>query len=306
MDRQALTPALEIGGARVYQGECIEVMRSMPAASVDAVMTSPPYAEQRKSTYGGIPERDYPEWSVEVFRAMRHVLRPGGFVFWNISPHVRNGQLADYMLRTRLALREDGWLEHDELIWVKPDKMPTGKAAWPVRAWESIHWFSMSKDPRVDATRNGNPITDEQRAAVAKRKSPFQGRDARLGWDHLGSGSGVMSRDFSRAKNWQRVAVRANENAFDHPALFPVALARWMVRFLKPSDDATILDPFAGSGTTLEAAVVEGYKAVGIERELDYLDMIHRRLLRPTDPLAYAEKSGEDMGLLGLLGEATA
>lgn len=306
MDRQALTPALEVAGARVYQGECIEVMRAMPQESVDAVMTSPPYAEQRKSTYGGIPERDYPDWSVEVFRAMRHVLRPGGFVFWNISPHVRDGQLADYMLHTRLALRADGWLEHDELIWVKPDKMPTGKAAWPVRAWESIHWFSMGKDPRIDATRNGNYITPEYRRSKERARAPFQGRDSRLGWDHLGSGSGVMSNDFSRAKNWKRVAVNAHENKdIDHPALFPLTLARWMVRFLEPSADATILDPFAGSGTTLEAALIEGYQAVGIEREQEYLDLIHRRLLRATDPLAYAEKSGEDMGLLALLEDPT-
>ena len=114
-----------------------------------------------------------------------------------------------------------------------------------------------------------------------------------------------MSNDFSRAKNWKQVAVRANENIFDHPALFPLTLARWMVRFLEPSDDATILDPFAGSGTTLEAALIEGYQAVGIEREQEYLDLIHRRLLRSTDPLAYADKSGEDMGLLGLIEEPT-
>lgn len=304
MDRQDVKPVLEVGNGRVYQGECIEVMLSMPEASVDAVMTSPPYAEQRKSTYGGIPERDYPAWTVEVFQAMRHILRPGGFVFWNISPHVRHGQLADYMLHTRLALRSAGWLEHDELVWVKPDKMPTGKAAWPVRAWESVHWFSMSTHPRIDATRNGNYITDEYRKAKEGTRSPFQGRDARVGWDHLGKGTGLMSNDFSRGKNWKRVTVSSHENRdIDHPALFPLELARWMVRFLEPGPEATILDPFAGSGTTLEAALMEGYHAVGIERESEYLDLIERRMLRQTDPLAFAEKSGQDMGLLGLCEE---
>src|SRR5690554_6256591 len=170
---------------------------------------------QRASTYGGIPEKEYPAWTVEVFDAIMHSLKPQGSVLWNISPHVRHGQLADYTLRMRLALREAGWFEHDELIWVKPDKMPTGKASWPVRAWESIHWFFRTKDPFAASSRCGNRITDKARAAAAARPTAFRGRDARLGWDHLGQGRGKMG-EFSRAKNWTSLSVRLVADEVDH------------------------------------------------------------------------------------------
>ena len=67
-----------------------------------------------------------------------------------------------------------------------------------------------------------------------------------------------------------------------HPTVKPVTLMRWLVRMVTPPG-GTVLDPFVGSGTTLEAAVLEGFNAVGIEREADYLPLIHARLDRATD-----------------------
>lgn len=115
----------------LHQGDCIKVMRSMPAESVDSIVTSPPYAEQRKSTYGGIPEADYPAWTVAWMTEAWRVLKPNGSVLINIRPHVRNGQISDYVLRTRLALRESGWAEIEELIWDKKGGAPMGHTGRP-------------------------------------------------------------------------------------------------------------------------------------------------------------------------------
>ncbi len=81
--------------ATIYHGDCIEVMRSLPDNSVHSVVTSPPYAMQRASTYGGIDEKEYPEWTVGVFAEIERILKPEGSIMWNISPNVRDGQLVD-------------------------------------------------------------------------------------------------------------------------------------------------------------------------------------------------------------------
>ena len=66
-----------------------------------------------------------------------------------------------------------------------------------------------------------------------------------------------------------------------HPTVKPLALMRWLVRMVTPPG-GTVLDPFAGSGTTLEAAMLEGFNVIGIEREADYLPLIHARIERVT------------------------
>src|SRR5690606_26585109 len=106
-------------------------MATLPDASVDALITSPPYAMQRKDTYGGVPEADYPAWTVAWMAEARRVLKPDGSAVINIRPHVRNGQISDYVLRTRLALREDGWAEVEELIWNKISGAPLGAVNRP-------------------------------------------------------------------------------------------------------------------------------------------------------------------------------
>jgi hypothetical protein len=155
----------------IHEGDCIDVMRTLAPESIDAVITSPPYAMQRKTTYGGVPEADYPAWTVAWMREVRRVLKADGNVVINIRPHIRNGQISDYTLHTRLALREDGWNEVDELIWHKPDGMPTGSPRKPRRSWESLHWFAKHGQPFSDAKAIGSPtrFRNNLRSSAARR-----------------------------------------------------------------------------------------------------------------------------------------
>ena len=77
-------------------------------------------------------------------------MTPDGSVFLVIRPHVRDGVLSDYLLQTRLAVREAGWHECEELIWLKPDAPPLGSLKRPRRTWESVLWFSRSPQPYCD------------------------------------------------------------------------------------------------------------------------------------------------------------
>ena len=111
--------------------------------------------------------------------------------------------------------------------------------------------------------------------------------------------SGGASRFFYVAKADASERVRIDGTA--HPTVKPLALMRWLVRLVTPPG-GTVLDPFAGSGTTLEAAMLEGFASVGIEREADYLPLIQQRIDRRRDPVQAVRDSGEDGGLFDLLG----
>lgn len=258
----------------LYEGDCLEVMRELPSESVDAVVTSPPYAMQRAKLYGGVPEDEYPAWTVAWMEQVRRILKPHGSVLINIREHIRNGEMSDYVHRTRLALREAGWIECDELIWIKPAAPPVGHPRRPRRSWERILWFSKVRQPWCDPKANGS---HSDSIGVAGSGSGF------VQWL---SGSGSLRRGVARDKDWTAVAQQETRS-FGHPAAYPVKLAKWMIRLVTPPG-GTVLDPFAGSGTTLFAAVQEGFSAIGIEREPEYCDIIRKRMaeLQPALPLA--------------------
>jgi site-specific DNA-methyltransferase (adenine-specific) len=269
-----VTPYYDDERATIYHGDAAEVIVGLPDASVDCVVTSPPYAEQRATTYGGIPEADYPAWTVAWMEPLRRVLKPRGSVIINIRPHVRDGTISDYTLRTRLAIRGAGWLELDELLWIKPDAMPTAPNTRPRRSWESLHWFGLRPDAYSAPTANGSPHLGEF--------GEINSRPTRLGWKHGARGSSTMTSDTSRCRDWVSVAVRCNPNDSDdtrHPAPYPTKVAGWCIRLVCPPG-GTVLDPFSGSGSTGVAALQEGRRYIGIDLAEEYAAMSARRVAK--------------------------
>ena len=116
-------------------------------------------------------------------------------------------------------------------------------------------------------------------------------------------GGGGASRFFYVAKADATERVKVNGTA--HPTVKPLDLMRWLVRLVTPPG-GTVLEPFAGSGTTVEACLLEGFRCIAIEREADYLPLIRQRIARRRDPVEAVRGSGEDGGLFDLLdGEAS-
>lgn len=278
MDRQDVNYEL-------HHGDCIEVMRTLPAGSVDAIVTSPPYAEQRKSTYGGIPEKDYPDWTVRWMSEAWRLLKPDGSVIINIRPHIKNGQISDYTLRTRLSLREDGWNEVDELIWFKRSAPPTGSPRKPRRSWESLHWFAKVGQPWSDAKAHnimGSPdlLQDIEEAKAGKPRRVDLA--TRKGWGHTYEGSRNMS-PIVRCRDVAEINLgrkgKFEETIGAHPATYPWQLAEWCGKLICPPG-GTILDPFSGSASTGVAAIRNGWHYIGIDAVEDYIQMSRQRLER--------------------------
>lgn len=265
----------------LYHADIVEALRSIPEKSVDSVVTSPPYAMQRASTYGGIPEKDYPEWTVTWMKEAWRVLKDDGSVIINISPHNRGGNLADYVLRTRLALRDFGWVEPDELIWHKPNAFPTGRPDRPRRAWEHLLWFGKGKQTYADPLAAGKPYKQDVGESMFQRPNSVWKRN---GWDHAGGSNGVTPlRDRARVTNIATIA-KVSRNKLEHPAPFPVELAEWCGKLITP-EGGVILDPFAGSSSTGVAALQNGWRYIGIDYVEEYVEMSKERLLKESETL---------------------
>ena len=258
----------------IRHGDCIDVLRTLPAGSVDSVVTSPPYAMQRKSTYGGIPEKDYPEWAVAWMQEVWRVLKDDGSVIINIRPHIKNGQISDYVLRTRLSLREAGWCELEELIWNKKGGAPLGSTRRPRRSWESLLWFG----------KHGKAYSNPKGAGEQMRIT--RGGGGRSGphiHDHKGTNQGGrrnLKPGIARVPDVVEMSTRLNADSNglnDHPAPFPWQLAEWCGKLITPPG-GTILDPFTGSSSTGVAAIRNGWNFIGIDQSAEYIEMSNRRL----------------------------
>ena len=134
---------------------------------------------------------------------------------------------------------------------------------------------------------------DEQSGTSESRIGKPRGAASGDGWGMTATGaeyadSGGASRFFYTAKAASAERPKAGKVA--HPTVKPLDLMRWLVRLVTPPG-GVVLDPFAGSGTTLEAAIVEGFRCIGIEREADYLPLIDQRIARACPPLDFTEET---------------
>ena len=138
MNSQEITTTLVLG-------DCLEELKKLESKSVNLIVTSPPYADQRTSTYGGIKPDKYVEWFMPIAAELKRVLRDDGTFILNIKERVANGERHTYVLELIQALRAQGWLWTEEFIWHKKNSHP-GK--WPNRfrdSWERLLQFNLDK-----------------------------------------------------------------------------------------------------------------------------------------------------------------
>lgn len=255
--------------SRIYNEDCFNGMEYYAEAYgqfADVVITSPPYAEQRKNQYGGIREKDYPEWTVEWMRLVKKILAPEGSVFINIRPHIKNGIISDYVLKTRLALREDGWKECEEIIWYKPDSPPLGSINRPRRAWEHILWFSQTNKPFCNPKANGK---ESDRIGFENTKFEHGGTS------HIHAGQSDAKRGIARSTDVIVVGTSKIEQGIKHPAMYPIEIPEYLIKLASP-EAGIVVDPFLGGGTTVRAAVNLGRGFVGFEVNDEYFRAAER------------------------------
>ena len=128
-----------------YLGDCLEVLTDFDIDSFDLIMTSPPYADRRSKTYGGISPDEYVNWFMPRAEEFLRVLKPSGTFILNIKEQAVNGERHTYVIELILEMKKQGWLWTEEFVWHKKNCYP-GK--WPNRfrdAWERCLQFNKSK-----------------------------------------------------------------------------------------------------------------------------------------------------------------
>lgn len=265
-------------------GDCAEVLHEYPSEFFDLIVTSPPYADSRARTYGGIGPSGYVDWflarAVEFFR----VLKPSGTFILNIKEKVVGGERHTYVIELILGMRKQGWLWTEEFIWHKKNCHP-GK--WPNRfrdAWERCLQFNKSAKFKMNQDAVMVPM-----GKWAETRLKSLGKNDVIRFDsQVGSGFGKnianwLNREKAYPSNVLHFATECGNKG--HSAAFPKALPAWFIKLFSDEGD-WVLDPFLGSGTTCEAARELRRNSVGIDLMPEYYAM------------AKAANEGSDLRLL--------
>lgn len=325
-------------GIQLYLGDNKEEIKNVPDQSVDLIVTSPPYADARKDTYGGVAVDKYIEWFLPLSSELFRVLKPTGSFILNIKEKVVNKERSTYVMELIMALRGQGFKWVDEFIWAKPNATP-GK--WSNRfrdAWERcIHLTKQTTGFHMYQDEVKEPASESYIKSVEKLKRLSKEVLGTRKWSATGSGvnikfESVINKDRTTVypdnvlhypmtleeivKDWSQtnldkmleewessVAFKDQTKALSkdqskdalyqlpsnvlelsvagsdrkHSAVFPESLPKWFIKlFTKPGD--LVLEPFAGSGTTLKMARLLGRRCVGFEIMKDYVPTILARI----------------------------
>ncbi len=254
--------------ADIILGDCLDVLKVIKNDSVDLIVTSPPYADQRKSTYGGINPDKYVEWFVPIADELLRVLDSRGTFILNIKEKVVDGERHTYVMELIMEMRKRGWLWTEEFIWHKKNCFP-GK--WPNRfrdSWERLLQFNKQKDFNMYQDEVRVPMGDWAKTRLKNLSETDKRRDN----SKVGSGFGKnvskwIGRDLAYPTNVLMMATESSNKS--HSAVFPKELPSWFIKlFTQPGD--TVLDPFLGSGTTSIAAFQLDRSSIGIEIQEEY------------------------------------
>lgn len=264
----------------LFLGDCKEVLKNLPTNSIDLIFTSPPYADQRKSTYGGIHPEKYVDWFLPIAKNLFRVLKPSGTFVLNIKEKVVGGERSTYVMELILAMRNQGWLWTEEFIWHKKNSYP-GK--WPNRfrdAWERLLQFNKQKDFAMYQEEVMVPMGDWAKTRLRKLSETDKRRDN----SKVGSGFGKnisnwVNREKAYPSNVLHLATECNNK--NHSAAFPGELPEWFIKLFTKQGDI-VLDPFMGSGTTNLVAQRMQRNSIGIEILPEYYKRVKKQI-QPVD-----------------------
>ena len=267
---------------RLFLGDALSELKKLGNESVDLIVTSPPYADQRKSTYGGIHADEYVEWFMPIAAELKRVLKPTGTFMLNIKERVVAGERHTYVLELILAMRQQGWLWTEEMIWHKKNCYP-GK--WPNRfrdAWERLLQFNQQRHFAMYQDAVMVPTGDWAKSRLKNLSDTDRTRDE----SKVGSGFGKkienwIGRSMAYPTNVMHMATECSNKS--HSAAFPEALPEYFINLFTREGDC-VLDPFMGSGTTVSVAGRMGRDAVGVEILREYYDMVAAAVNAPPAP----------------------
>lgn len=270
-------------------GDSRHILSTLPKGCVNAIVTSPPYFGQRDYNHAAqigseASPQDYIKNVVEVFSAAKDALKEDGTLWLNLGDKYVNGQLCGMPWRCALALIEDGWILRSDIIWHKPNAMPSSVKTRPTTDHEYIFMFSKSPKYFYDAD------------AIREPHVTFsEGSKMRGGRGHFGKENGTPENGKNKGNSnlhhgrWDQAFHPKGRNKRTvwnvplskfreaHFAVFPEKLIEPCILAGTP-EGGTVLDPFFGAGTTGVTAKKNGRSFIGIDVNHDYCEMARSRI----------------------------
>jgi len=274
---------------KIILGDCREVLKDLDENSIDLIVTSPPYADSRNGSYGGIKPDHYVKWFLPISKELLRVLKPDGTFILNIKEKVVNGERHTYVIELILEMRKQGWLWTEEFMWHKKNCYP-GK--WPNRfrdSWERLLQFNKSKKFNMYQDEVMIPMG----AWAKKRLRNLSETDMVRDNSKVGSGFGKkianwLNKDKVYPTNVLHMATECSNR--NHSAVFPETLPEWFIKLFTKEGD-WILDPFMGSGTTTRVANRLKRNSIGIDIAKQYYDMVKEEASNYKDMLLFEERA---------------
>lgn len=293
-----------LGDHRLICGDCTDIKtveKLLEYEKAAMIITSPPYAEQRKNQYASIPADQYPEWFLKVASVAWQVLVDEGSLFVNIKEHSENGQRSLYVMKMVIAMVEHGWKYVDQLIWNKQG-LPGG---WKNRLrndFEPIHYFVKHEDVNwmVQLVEVDEDMLEKLNAGFynehenifhfsKQRKIKFKPKAVgtysenvtiydknNIRYSRNGNVGiyGKKRKGIARPSNV--ISIPVNNEQVEHPAVFPVKLPAFFIK-LTSDEGEIVYEPFSGSGTTIIAAEQLKRRCYAVELKPLYCDVAIKR-----------------------------
>ena len=271
---------LETGGQHValYQGDCLTVLPSFDPASVDVVVTSPPYnlGIRYRSYKDDMPRADYLSWTDRWLRAVRRVISPDGSLFLNVG-----AKPSDPWIPLEVAQVARRYFKLQNTIhWVKSiaiDRTDAGAQARLDKDMAVGHYKPINSDRFVNDcheyifhfTPGGKTVLDRRAVGVA-----YQDASNITRW------AGARDGKRCRGNTWfiPYETIQRRDRDRPHPASFPPRVPEQCLKLHGLSRVRRVLDPFLGLGSSAVAAVALGCDFIGIEIDAHYLKEADRRI----------------------------
>jgi DNA modification methylase len=269
-----------------YFGDAIELSRCIPDNSVNLIMTSPPFALNKKKPYGNVEAEKYINWFRPFAHEFWRILKDDGSFVLHIGGSWEKGRPTRslYHLELLIDLCRNGekrfYLAQD-LYWFNPARLPS-PAQWVTvkrlrvkDAVDPIWWLSKTPNPKANNWNILAPYTKAMKRLLTRgynaglRPSGHDISD-KFNRDHGGAipPNLLVIANTESNSDYLRLCREAKIKA--HPARYPVELPDFFIKFLTDEGDI-VLDPFAGSNATGEAAENNQRRWIAFEKEERYL-----------------------------------
>ena len=302
-------PSYQTTLGEAYCGDSLVLLDALPQNSVNLVITSPPFALQRKKEYGNKEQSEYVEWLAEFARRVHRALTPDGSFVLDLGGSYEKGTPSRSLYNFRVPIKfcdDLGFFLAEDFYWYNPSKLPS-PIEWvnkrKIRAKDSVNtvwWFSKSEWPKADVSKVLTEYSDRMKKLLEDPEAFYTPKVRPSGHEISSSfakdNGGAIPSNLLQIPNTESNGQYLNgckaAGVKQHPARFPAKLPEFFIRFLTDPGDL-VLDIFAGSNTTGSVAESIDRRWLSFEQCREYVASSSFRFLK-------REVDGETLRLISL------